>query len=393
MRTVPRAHCTDYATLLYRNDTRAILLEHLALSPKNDVSFTIACQSGNYLEMNILKPNAMKVLSRWSAGGVVARTNEEGRTEIALVGRLGENLWALPKGTPDFDETIEHTAMREVQEETGLDVKLLSTVDTTRYSFVRSKSNRLVSERDNPRANVKVNKTVFWYLMEANGGCFGRHDHEYDVACWVELEQAIKRLTHYSEAKVAKNAARIFRNYNDVQDDVRIKGRLATLRSKRMSDAWSDYVWRTDPELSELDAAEPIGLSFIDFERFYHEDLKRANRNSLRFAIEDENGVHIGNCMCYDYNRKRMQAEFGIMIGDPAYWGKGYGSDATKTLLKHIFESTDIRRLYLHTLASNRRAQRSFENAGFRPYDRIWRDGKSFVQMEMLAHDWFRENS
>ena len=341
--------------------------------------------------MNILKPRAMKTISRWSAGGVVARVNGDDRIEIALVGRLGENLWALPKGTPDFDETIEQTAIREVQEETGLDVKLVSTVDTTQYSFVRSRNSHLVSERDNPRANVKVKKTVYWYLMEADGGCFDRHDHEYDVACWVDLEQALQQLTHYSEAKVAKSAARIFRKYNGIQDDIRLDGQLATLRSKRMSDSWNDYVWRTDPELSELDAAEPLGLSFVDFERFYHEDLKRYNRRSLRFAIEDEDGVHIGNCMCYDYNERRMQAEFGIMIGDPAYWGRGYGTEATKTLLTHIFETTDIRRLYLHTLVSNRRAQRSFINAGFRPYDHVWRDGKNFVQMEVLAHEWLRE--
>ncbi len=342
--------------------------------------------------MNILKPRAMKTISRWSAGGVVARVNGDDQIEIALVGRLGENLWALPKGTPDFDETIEQTAIREVQEETGLDVKLVSTVDTTQYSFVRSRNSHLVSERDNPRANVKVKKTVYWYLMEADGGCFDRHDHEYDVACWVDLEQALQQLTHYSEAKVAKSAARIFRKYNGIQDDIRLNGELATLRSKRMSDAWNDYVWRTDTELSELDAAEPLGLSFVDFERFYHEDLKRYNRRSLRFAIEDEDGVHIGNCMCYDYNERRMQAEFGIMIGDPAYWGRGYGTEATKTLLTHIFETTDMRRLYLHTLVSNRRAQRSFINAGFRPYDHVWRDGKSFVQMEVLAHEWSREN-
>ena len=341
--------------------------------------------------MNILKPRAMKTISRWSAGGVVARVNGDDRIEIALVGRSGENLWALPKGTPDYDETIEQTAIREVQEETGLDVKLVSTVDTTQYSFVRSRNSHLVSERDNPRANVKIKKTVYWYLMEADGGCFDRHDHEYDVACWVDLEQALQQLTHYSEAKVAKSAARIFRKYNVIQDDIRLDGQLATLRSKRMSDAWNDYVWRTDPELSELDAAEPLGLSFVDFERFYHEDLKRYNRRSLRFAIEDEDGVHIGNCMCYDYNERRMQAEFGIMIGDPAYWGRGYGTEATKTLLTHIFETTDIRRLYLHTLVSNRRAQRSFINAGFRPYDHVWRDGKNFVQMEVLAHEWLRE--
>ena len=342
--------------------------------------------------MNVLKPRAMKTVSRWSAGGVVMRENDDHHIEIAIVGRVGENLWALPKGTPDYDETIEETAIREVQEETGLDVNLVSTIDSTRYSFVRSKHNHLISERENPRANIKVNKTVYWYLMEPHGGCFEDHDHEYDVACWTDLDAALEKLTYYSEAKIVRSAARIYRKINTFNDTVRLPGKLVTLRSKRMADAWNDFQWRTDPELSRLDAAVPLGLSFIDFERFYREDLRKNNPRSLKFAIEDENGVHIGNCMCYDYNKRRQQAEFGIMIGNPDYWGRGYGSAATKILLTHIFSATQIRRLYLHTLVSNRRAQRAFENAGFRRYDHIWREGKSFVQMEALAHEWSREN-
>lgn len=342
--------------------------------------------------MNILKPRAMRTVKRWSAGGVVARENNENRIEIALVGRLDDNLWALPKGTPDYEESIEETAIREVQEETGLDVKLLSTVDSTHYSFIRSKNNHRVSDSADPYANVKVNKTVYWFLMEANGGCFERHDHEYDVACWVDLDKAIQKLTYHSEAKIARSAARIFKKIHTFDDAVRIKGRLATIRSKRTSDAWNDYIWRTDPELSTLDAAVPLNLTYMDFERFYREDLRRVNRKSLKFAIEDEDGTHIGNCMCYDYNERRKQAEFGIMIGDRDFWGRGYGSDAVKTMVEYIFTTTNIRRLYLHTLTSNRRAQKAFENAGFRLYDHIWREGKSFVQMEILSHEWHTAN-
>lgn len=342
--------------------------------------------------MNILRPRAMKTVKRWSAGGVVARENGEDRIEIALVGRLDDNLWALPKGTPDREESIEETAIREVQEETGLAVKLLSTVDATQYSFVRSKNDHRVSDHADPYANVKVNKTVYWFLMEADGGCFDIHDHEYDVACWMDLDQALQQLTYHSEAKIARSAARIFRKLHDTQDAIRINGGLTTLRSKRIEDAWNDYTWRSDSELSALDAAVPLNLTYMDFERFYREDLRKVSGKSLKLAIEDENGSHIGNCMCYDYNKKRKQAEFGIMIGNREYWGRGYGTDAAKTLVQHVFTSTDIRRLYLHTLSSNLRAQRAFENAGFRQYDKVWREGKSFVQMEILSHEWHAAN-
>ncbi len=54
-----------------------------------------------------------------SAGGIVFRPGADG-PEVLLCGRSSDNLWALPKGTPDAGETPEETALRETREETGL---------------------------------------------------------------------------------------------------------------------------------------------------------------------------------------------------------------------------------------------------------------------------------
>ena len=66
-----------------------------------------------------------------SAGGLVIRV-ENGRPELVLGRRRRERdgyVWSLPKGTPEEGETREETAVREVREETGLDVKILSYYD------------------------------------------------------------------------------------------------------------------------------------------------------------------------------------------------------------------------------------------------------------------------
>ena len=92
--------------------------------------------------------------------------------------------------------------------------------------------------------------------------------------------------------------------------------------------------------------------------------------------------------MYYDINTEKSQCEFGIMIGDRNYWGRGYGTDVVKSALKHIFTATQLERVYLHTLVDNLRAQKSFAKAGFSIVHQVKRDGYQFVLMEIRQKDW-----
>ena len=76
------------------------------------------------------------------------------------------------------------------------------------------------------------------------------------------------------------------------------------------------------------------------------------------------------------------------MIGDRAYWSKGYGTDAVDTLLRYIFTQTTLERVYLHTLDWNYRAQKSFGKSGFRQVKSVRKRGLDFVQMEILRDEW-----
>ncbi|MBS57819.1 MAG: GNAT family N-acetyltransferase [Chloroflexi bacterium] len=169
------------------------------------------------------------------------------------------------------------------------------------------------------------------------------------------------------------------------QDNFIIEGTKVVLRQKRIEDAFYDYQWRIDPELSKLDATFPLRIRYKEFVRFSLDEIEYPGRRSKRLAIDTKDGVHIGNCMYYDLDESRGQTELGIMIGDRDYWNGGYGTDAVVTLVEHIFKTiSSINKIYLHTLDWNDRARKSFAKAGFTEVREVKRDGQNFVLMEMV---------
>lgn len=171
------------------------------------------------------------------------------------------------------------------------------------------------------------------------------------------------------------------------QDDTIARGVKVALRRKRLSDAANDYAWRSDPDLARYDAARPLTISYEDYLETYTAELLYPHALRKMYAVEDPQGRHIGNVMYYNIDLVRREAEIGITIGIPAYWGHGYGSDAIRLLADHIFATTPLTRLYLHTLDWNARAQRSFARAGFRECGRSRRGGYRFCVME-LRREW-----
>jgi len=137
--------------------------------------------------------SSLKTQRVTSAGGVVLREGEHG-PEVLLCGRNSDGLWALPKGTPEPGETMEQTALREVREETGVEVEVTANVGDIRYWFSR------------PKEGVRFLKTVRHYLMRQTGGDTSLHDHEFDDVRWFPAQEALKLLTYRNESRILRQA-------------------------------------------------------------------------------------------------------------------------------------------------------------------------------------------
>ncbi|HUF58578.1 MAG TPA: NUDIX hydrolase [Actinomycetota bacterium] len=134
-----------------------------------------------------------------SAGGVVYQRDGD-EIEVVLASRRtrrGQLAWGLAKGGIEDEETMEDAAIREVREETGLLVEIEASLGETRYFYVWE--------------NVRIRKTVHFFLMRHTGGDVDDRDDEMEEIRWFPLERALKRAAYRGERDVLERAAELLR--------------------------------------------------------------------------------------------------------------------------------------------------------------------------------------
>lgn len=159
-----------------------------------------------------------------------------------------------------------------------------------------------------------------------------------------------------------------------------IVGNKVRLRPIERGDLPRFVAWFADPDVRRhLGVYLPFSLA--QEERWFESLLERSERQeAVLLAIETADGVHVGSLGLHAINWKDRCAELGIVIGDKAYWGQGYGTDAIRALLGLAFGEMNLHRVFLRVDADNARGIRCYEKSGFQ------RDGVS-------RHAVFREGT
>lgn len=116
-----------------------------------------------------------------AAGGVLVRARADGNIEVAVVHRPAYDDWTLPKGKLQAGEREEHTALREVEEETGMRCRLERALGSTKY-----------------RDHKGRQKVVHYWVMRALDGHF-KPTKEVDALRWLPLAEAIDTLTYHHD--------------------------------------------------------------------------------------------------------------------------------------------------------------------------------------------------
>ncbi len=121
--------------------------------------------------------------------------------------------------------------------------------------------------------------------------------------------------------------------------------------------------WMNNPEMTRT-----LGLVGVftreQEERFYD---SASTSDAVWFAIyERATGRPIGTTQIREINRANGTATFGFMIGEPDFWNRGFGSEATSLVLDYAFHAMGLHNVQLRVFDNNSRGQRAYEKAGFR---------------------------
>lgn len=168
--------------------------------------------------------------------------------------------------------------------------------------------------------------------------------------------------------------------------------RLAALDAESSAECFAR--WDRDMEYMRLLDSDPRRL--LTARQIKAEiEKEQAEEQNMAFAIRTRADDHLIGFVDLDgINWTHGDSFVGIGIGDRAYWGKGYGTDAMRLLLRYAFTELNLHRVSLNVFSYNSRAIRSYQKAGFViegcQRQALRRDGQyhDLIFMGVLREDW-----
>jgi len=171
---------------------------------------------------------------------------------------------------------------------------------------------------------------------------------------------------------------------------------LRALERRDLGPIWEAYQ-DFDLELETDGDAPP--MSDTSVAEFWTQRIDHPAPEMRYFAVEvragePEAGRFIGMCNLHDIDMRNRHAELGVWLMAPAVRGRGYGTDAIRTLLPYAFEVVRLERLYLGVYDFNEAGLRCYERVGFRYEGRlhhtIYYQGRYWDEwpMRILGDEW-----
>ena len=152
-------------------------------------------------DINVLDLTTLICLYEKSCGALVVNSKKEER-KVLLIKNHNARYWSFPKGHIEINESETQTALREVKEETGLDIEL--------YKHYRQISDYCPYGR--------IRKRVVFFLGETKTEEVIKQKEEIDSYKWVTFNQAEKMCCYENDIRILKTAQQYLRKVNGLKN-------------------------------------------------------------------------------------------------------------------------------------------------------------------------------
>ncbi len=172
-----------------------------------------------------------------------------------------------------------------------------------------------------------------------------------------------------------------------------IEGPLVTLRRHRPENLPAILRWYRDPELARLTRYQTRPMSEGEVERYFANRLLAPD--SIAYGIHERPRDRlIGLTTFSALDGDNGSVLFHITIGERDAWGRGFGTEVTRLMLRHAFARLGLHRVGLSVFSFNERAIRAYARAGFKEIGRRREAGRlggevcDLVLMDCLATEF-----
>jgi RimJ/RimL family protein N-acetyltransferase len=176
-----------------------------------------------------------------------------------------------------------------------------------------------------------------------------------------------------------------------------LTGELVRLSALDAEEAGKNFArWGRDSEFQRLLNSNVARMaSAKNAQTWLEKELDEQTINQHWFSIRKlDDDTLLGDIDLYVYNWSARDAFVGLGIGEREFWGKGYGTDVMKVILRYGFTEVNLKRVTLIVFEYNPRAIRSYEKAGFRHEGRMRgvlnKEGRRWdmFTMGILREEW-----
>lgn len=143
----------------------------------------------------------------------------------------------------------------------------------------------------------------------------------------------------------------------------RLTGDQIYLRPLQLKHATEEYLsWLNDSSTNQYLRTQQETMTGL--KKYLQE---RIDRDDIFFAgiFDQVNDRHIGNVQL-EIDEAKKNGGMGIMIGNPAYRGKGIGTEVTRLVVRYAFNDRGLEEVWLKVKAKNLAGRRAYEKAGFK---------------------------